>query len=262
MQPLRFVTNSSSFDFPTYEGGPVCKYVLASTPRCGSNFLQRALWRTGVAGAPEEYLTRPYLDDFVTRFPRELSSSATSGNLERYLRVLWRLRTSANGVFGLKLHGSHLAWAFQDDGDLLPGLRDSRWIWMRRRNTIAQAVSYLLADQTGVWIVDGEWLPLSPPTGTPSYDEREITKRLVQIESEERLWQDLFDGPSQPPPLVVEYEELVSNYESTISGVLAFLDVPTTGDVHAAGVRKQATDLNRDWEVRYRKSMGLKRAMQ
>ena len=55
---LRFATNGAEFDFPDYDGRPSHPYLIASTPRCGSNFLQRALWRTHLAGAPEEYLTR------------------------------------------------------------------------------------------------------------------------------------------------------------------------------------------------------------
>lgn len=64
---LRYTTNSDRFDFPPFEGEPQTRYVIASTPRCGSNFLQRALWRTGKAGAPEEYLTSAYVSDFVNR---------------------------------------------------------------------------------------------------------------------------------------------------------------------------------------------------
>ena len=77
------------------------------------------------------------------------------------MKLLWRVRTSPNGSFGLKLHGSHLRYTTNETGSLASPFEDSKWIWIRRNNRIAQAVSYLIADQTGVWIVDGNWLPLS-----------------------------------------------------------------------------------------------------
>ena len=45
---LRYRTNGPEFDFPPFSGLPPVRYVLASTPRCGSNMLARALWQRSV----------------------------------------------------------------------------------------------------------------------------------------------------------------------------------------------------------------------
>lgn len=250
-QNLRFATNGVDYDFPTYVGKPTHPYLIASTPRCGSNFLQRALWRTGCAGAPEEYLTPEYIADFNLRWNTTFDAPLTVDDLSRFIERLWSIRTSPNGAFGLKLHGSHLRYAAGPDGSLLAPFQDSQWIWIRRLNRIAQAVSYLMADQTGVWIVDGQWLPLSKTSGEPQYDRDGITVRLDQINREEAQWEEFFNR-LELTPKVVEYEGLTNHYESSVVDVMKFLGVSPSADIVDSGIRRQATDVNAEWEARYR----------
>lgn len=252
---LHFVTNGAEFDFDLFESEPRIRYVVASTPRCGSNFLQRALWRTGAAGAPEEYLTSDYVQDFAQRIALESQYPLDPTDASRYLRELWRLRTSGNGVFGLKLHGSHLPLALDKDERLIPPLRGNKWIWIRRRNTVAQAVSYLMADQTGVWIVDGEWLPRTLTKQEPQFDYEAIATRLRQIEDEELLWSRFLfsDNRDIGDVTTVEYEALLDDYPRTLRDAFAFLGLPAPAEFPAAGIQRQSTDLNLEWEDEFRR---------
>lgn len=36
---LNYETNGQDFDFPSYDGVPGIRYIIASSPRCGSNML-------------------------------------------------------------------------------------------------------------------------------------------------------------------------------------------------------------------------------
>jgi trehalose 2-sulfotransferase len=257
MMTLNFATNGPEFDFPLFEGAPSIRYAIASSPRCGSNFLQRALWRAGCAGAPEEYLTAPYFADYSKRFGLKEAWPPSHALRDEYLRQLWKIRTSHNGVFGLKLHGSHLSAALGDDGEPLIALRGQSWLWIRRRNRIAQAISYLLADQTGVWIVDGDWLPTRMPSGTPQYDVDGIRSRLSQITAEEDLWDQFFSSDTPESVHMVWYEELVRDYARELGKVLEYLSIAPPAFYPDPGIGRQAGDLNKQWEERFRYDSGI-----
>jgi len=248
---LRYSTNGQDFDFPQFEGVPRLRFIIASTPRCGSNLLQRGLWKTGSAGAPEEYLTRAYAEDFSNRFAVPIHSSADASAVDDYIRRLWRIRTSPNGVFGLKLHGSHLPSALDPARQLVPSLQSSSWIWIQRDNKVAQAISYLLADQTGVWIIDREWLGTTHPIGKPRYDRHEIATRLAQVEQEEALWESYFKQNSFQP-YILSYEQLVRDYSATLSDVFRFLGLPPPAGFELPGIDQQANAVNHEWEVLFR----------
>jgi len=101
-----------------------------------------------------------------------------------------------------------------------------------------------LADQTGVWILDVEWLPESPPEAQPHYDFEAVFHRLVQIESEEAQWSDYF-GRQRQPPLTVWYEDLDCRYEDTVRTCLSLVGkAGRRGAIPTPGIRRQATGLN------------------
>jgi len=252
---LRYETNGREFDFPSFGAIPTLRFIIASTPRCGSNLLQRALWRSGLAGAPEEYLAAGYVADFARRFPGAFDLGDAAGK-DLYVRLLWRIRTSPNGVFGLKLHGSHVAQAETAEGRLLATLEGSKWLWIRRHNRVAQAISYLRADQTGIWILDGEWLSDRPATGEPSYSREGIEARISQIDAEENAWASRLAGLPSSVVCEVYYEDLVDNYAATMSDVFSFLDVDVPNGVPQPGIRRQADEQSAQWERRFKSEIG------
>lgn len=251
---LRYQTNSAHFDFPEIREFPAIRYVIASSPRCGSNLLQRALWRSGLAGAPEEYLTDAYPKDFAMRW--DISDGAGGVNAEQYLRILMRFRTSPNSVFGLKVHGSHLSNSFLKRLDLGQQLEQPIYILIRRRNKFLQAVSYLLARQTGVWILDGAWLPdKEAVTSTPTYSLPELLACLEGIIQEESEW-DRYFADRHITPYTVIYEELVANYETVTAKVLSHLGIyDFQGHITEPGIKRQATTQNAEWAERFERDL-------
>lgn len=251
---LRYRTNAADFDFDPFGGWPASTYVIASTPRCGSNLLQRALWRTARAGAPEEYFAEGYLSDYAERWPDILRNEGEGlGRIDllEYRARLFQHRTTPNGVFGIKLHGSHLRDLEKQKArpeDLFPG---ARFVWMRRHDRVAQAVSYAMADQTGVWILDGEWLPDKQPVGQPAYDFDVILQCLRIILDEESLWSQYL--ASQPfEAMIVWYEDLVARYEDVVRTCLRFVGVINDlNEVPEPRIRRQATRLNAEWTQRF-----------
>lgn len=108
---------------------------------------QRALWQTQLAGAPEEYFIHKYIEDFSKRFS---DIDLESINYSSVLKHLYQLGTSPNGVFGIKLHGQYLKDLIEKDADVHSLLEEPIYIWMRRRDVIRQAISRVLAIQTGI----------------------------------------------------------------------------------------------------------------
>lgn len=135
---------------------PDASLVLLSTPRSGSNLLGDALRLSGGLGVPMEYL------DLGAAMPT-LSARWGSDGLAGYLADLHRHRTDPSGWFALKVHWPQLLLFHRaalgrdvapgDEGvlrelveQLFPG---TRWVHLRRRDAVAQAVSWWRASVTG-----------------------------------------------------------------------------------------------------------------
>jgi trehalose 2-sulfotransferase len=245
-------TNEPQFDFPPYEGMPTVRYVLAGEPRTGSNMLARALWHTGLAGLPSEYLNDAYVLDFFERW--EFAASDPAEMAARYIQQLMAHRTSPNGVFGIKVHGGHLPGL---DADLHELLRSPRYLWLRRRDSLRQAISYVLARQTGVWIVDGTYVPLAEPIAEPRYSYSEIRAQLRLFDEATRTWGWYFDHRGIVPH-VLFYEDLVARYEETVLGCLRHLDVELPGQIPAPGLSRQANSVTEEWCERFKRDDALR----
>jgi len=258
---LRFATNGVAFDFEEYFDLPSTRYIIASSPRCGSNMLQRSLWRTKMAGAPEEYLTEAYLKDFANRW--DVVQSDGSWNIDLYIKLLFRFRTSPNGVFGVKVHGSHLSNRINLGRDVDADFQSPRYICIRRSDKLLQAVSYALAKQTGIWILDGIWLPDKEPiTRSPIYQLDQLVDCMDDILTEERAWDEFF-AVRGLTPLVVWYEDLVGDYTATMEKVFQFLNVSISRErIEDPGIRRQISSLNYEWAGRLREDLiKLKRVL-
>ncbi len=197
-------------------------FTIAFTPRCGSTVLSNALTEAGL-GRPTEYFQYPYSE--------QSPFGVTPG--ERFaenFETLVRDR-SVNGIFGSKImhdHRAHLDdWlASSVDGyatldDILP---NHRWVYVRRENSIKQAVSLYIADETGVWHM---------PTGSEShtsspevrYDFFAILTKLMMLLSHEANWDAYFDKTGIQP-LRVTYESLMASPSDFFLTMADYLNVP------------------------------------
>jgi LPS sulfotransferase NodH len=242
---LRYLTNGPEFDFPLFAGLPPVRYVLASTPRSGSNMLARALWHTGVAGFAEDYFADEYVLDYFERWG--FAAGDQESMIECYVRKLMTVRTSPNGVFGVKVHARQLRHLETDLHDLL---LSPRYLWIQRRDRLRQAISYTLAEQTGAWILDGTYLPLRETVAQPRYSYAEIRRHLLLLDRDVAAWEEYFDRRNLNPHIVV-YEDLLENYEQGVLGCLRSLGVAALGQVPEPGIKRQANETSRVWAQRY-----------
>jgi trehalose 2-sulfotransferase len=242
---LRYLTNGPEFDFPPFAGLPPVRYVLASTPRSGSNMLARTLWHTGVAGFAEDYFADEHVLDYFERWG--FAAGDEESMLERYVQMLMTVRTSPNGVFGVKVHAPGLRHLEIDVHDLL---LSPQYIWIQRRDRLGQAISYTMAEQTGAWILDGTYLPLRETVAEPRYSYADIRRHLLLLDHGVTAWEEYFDRRNLSPHVVV-YEDLLENYEQCVLGCLKSLGVAAPGQVPDPGIRRQANETNLAWAQRY-----------
>lgn len=265
MTEMHYETNKESFDFPSWVGRPEVCYAIVSTPRSGSNMLVRALWQSGVAGAPEEYLTPLFMSDFTGRFGRlrenlKSKDAWLSGNkifdgeLAEYVKLLMRIRTSPNGVFGLKLHASHFSFEHLSLIDVNRVIQLDKVIRITRKNKVRQAISLIFATETDQWIDDPEWNSISKPLKKASsdieYDEKRIHEALGYLEELETFSNSLIEN-WKIPSLEVSYEDLCDKYSDVMKGALDFLGVETTSLPIEVNIRKQDDPVKEQWYERF-----------
>jgi LPS sulfotransferase NodH len=219
-------------------------YIVASSYRCGSTFFCSQLWKTGVLGAPAEYLNVG-----AGRMSRDIMMRRLHVNSpENYFAKLLACRTSMNGVFGLKVHFPHFEVAMSWYPSMLRVLSPVTYIYLNRKDKLAQAVSMAKAIQTDAW----QSLDNKVST-TLIYDEALIASCLSDVRQQGLGWLRWFEL-NNITPFVVHYEDLVANTANVISSVVELLGVVKDyepEEIWLPVVEKQGDEVNLDWQDRF-----------
>jgi trehalose 2-sulfotransferase len=131
-------------------------------------------------------------------------------------------------------------------------LHRPRYIWLRRRNRVEQAVSWAIACQTGVWAQKPREEP--QPRVVPKFDFKIIDEWLNRIETHEGRWAKYF-RENHINPLVLFYEDVVACSRGSVEHVLEFLGLPTSAAVGVvpSTFEKQANQISQQWTAAYLK---------
>ena len=229
-----------TFDFE----GPIAlrkSYIIASLPRSGSQFLSGELWKTGVLGAPCEYLFPAY--DMRPMMNRLRATSPAD-----YIAKLVACRTSPNGVFGMNVHIQHFKPFLRGYPALLDVLEPLSFIHTTRRNKIAQAVSMAKAYQTSTWTS----LQTRAVTSPTTYNRELIERCIEDLAHQEQEWEQWFVD-YDVRPFRLAYEDLAADRAGSIQAITAFLGIE--GDERKAieipPVERQSDGTNAEWIARF-----------
>jgi len=243
------------FDFAPRHDKPGRTYLLASVPRAGSTYLSHLLWRTGCLGAPLEYL------NFEPAGPYGFAY----GSLEmqrRLWRSVLRRRCSPNGVFGLKAFAPQLEQLKRNNPPLLeemlatmlPQGQPRRIVYLRRRDRLAQTVSYARANLSGIWRKEQEG------TGAPpvEYSEEALESAERGIAHQEAGWEQMF-AELKIEPLTVWHEDVLADGEAVVRAVADYVGVAIdpAAAVDVPPIEKQSEGDSRQWAERYASSRGI-----
>jgi LPS sulfotransferase NodH len=228
---------------------PSLSYTIWFSQRTGSTLLNKALASTGVAGDPCEWL----------HYQRQDPATLKREDLEQ----MWRLGTTPNGVFGLKI-GFEQRWidafrsmfALSQDASraevwstAFPNC--SKHIYMTRRNKVRLAVSWWRAIVSGEWHRDYGSKPQEHDIAD-RYNYEAINHLLIESTMCEAAMEDFF-SESGIEPLTIVYEDFILNYEGTVMKVLEYLNIPSTNvKVSPPSLDKLADDIAEQWVQRYR----------
>ena len=244
---------------------PADSYIICTNPRSGSWLLSDGLSSTGVAGHPREWFNTVSELRIRGQWRVERPSSL---RFSEYVSLVSRLCRTPNGIGGLKLHRYQLQAVLARNpatriGDPLVSLwglqsifPSSHFVWLRRKDTIAQAISYVLAATSDRWwqvsAAATDQLGDAVHPDDPAFDWQLIDHFRKEFASQNTYWGNFFTA-NKMSPLVISYESLAVDPISTIRSVLNWLRVPNASSVEIPAPRlvRQSGAVNSEWHRRY-----------
>jgi trehalose 2-sulfotransferase len=221
-------------------------YVVASSYRSGSTFFCSKLWGTGILGAPAEYLNTG-----AGRMTRNIIMHRLRVDTpEHYFAKLLDCRTSKNGVFGMKVHFPHFEMAMSWYPPVLRVLSPVTYIYLNRKDTLAQAVSMAKAMQTDAWQPWDEEV-----STTLSYNGPVIAQCLRELHQQKLGWLQWFMA-NRIKPHLVHYEDLIADAASVTRSIVELLDVANDEPEQVAlpVLEKQGDEVNLEWRDRFQRA--------
>lgn len=241
----------------------VQSYLVCATPRSGSTLLCELLCQSGVAGQPEEYFDiRRWID-------LDIAARIGAGDDRAFFSAVQRTATTPNAVCGFKIHWhqrmvlhekilcSPCLKTFGHELDRLNlydslnlGFYDLKFVWLRRRNDVAQAISLYRAVQSGHWFARKP----SEPAIEATYNEQAIDKHVRRTRAQDAAWADFFTA-NGIEPMVLWYEDLAADPAGEVVKLLPSIGAIGSNEARLVpALHKQAGDQSREWEMRFRHS--------
>jgi LPS sulfotransferase NodH len=234
-------------------GRPSRICFLTTLPRSGSWLLSDVLWASGLVGQPHEYF-RP---DFTDLWSAEWGVPGGAPYRD-YVDAALASTQSDNGVFCAKLHWYQFAWLRQQlaaetgtaaDNAFSEWFPDASFVFLHRRDTARQAISYYRASQTQAWFDLGDG---AARRQTPDVDLQQVRWFEDVIIDHRDRWRRHFDT-HDVEPLEVLYEDLAADNAATVDRVLAHLGVDEPAPpLPAPRLRAQADDVTERVLAAYR----------
>jgi LPS sulfotransferase NodH len=232
---------------------PRVSYIIASTMRTGSYLLCEGLEATRRAGNPREIFCpeRRGMYEGEWHLPRGVA-------LDDFLRTAIEQGTSANGVFGTKIHFHHLdpvAREAQILGDptqvLMKFFPGAKYVHLRRLDRRGQAISWYRAKVTNEWWrISGVAQP-DLTRKVAEFHAPEIRRREFELERQQQAWDRFFADPAVES-ITMDYETLAANYREEVARVLAFIgeDPALAQELAEPRLQVQADATTEEWRAK------------
>jgi len=244
-------------------------YVICTSPRSGSTLLCKLLAATRVAGNPASYFHGSSVEDWLDELGLPPGTSAPDHDvLKTAFGEAARLGRDGTGVFGLRQQQHYLEFLREKLAIMRPQHRTDKerleslfgpmlFIHLSRADKLAQAVSYLKAEQSGLWHVapNGIELERLAPHREPIYDFDAVKGCVEMLTDYDRKWEQWFRLEAIDP-LRISYDELSADPKGTLRHVLRRLGLDgAAADGIKPGVKKLADGTSQDWMARYRQDL-------
>ena len=185
--PAPYDLASAAADLPPRE--PTRSLVIATDYRTGSTLLAEALAGAGGYGIPLEYLQRGAMARRYARFAEPSPAD--------FLTRVMHARTSASGVFGIKL--------FWPESPSLHHLPDPLVIHLRRADVVAQAVS------TWTALITHQWRAIAAHAHEVPYDGERLMALTAMHAHHDACWSSRLAELPASRVITTTYESLAAD---------------------------------------------------
>ena len=226
---------------------PTRSIVLCTEERTGSHYLCALMASTGVMGKPYEYFNEIRMRKHYPDYPDDPKTQ---------LSWAYRLGTTKNGIFAVKLHTWMMARvlpAFDPRSEFPAPI----FVQLIRRDLIGQAISLVRAEQSSQFDSTDHAL------AEPVYDGPLIDHHVRELAVREARWRTYFVR-HQIEPLRLVYEELEHRPRKTVHRVARFAGITSLriiGRKRWLIFERQRDGLNAEWRARYLSEFGDVRRM-
>jgi len=215
-------------------------YLIAASPRSGSQLLGDLLISTHLAGFPTEHFNPWHMGDATDFFPANLLYGP------EHIQRLIDQHTTPNGVFGTK---AHFLQVVNFVGlDCLEHLYPAplKYISLCRQDVTRQRVSLARAAQTNSYNSD------MPPVRDPIYNFHQILQCIREVRVDAKGWETYFHQ-RRIKPLRIIYEEFVMDPPGTLRHIFEFLGIAIPADFQMpmSLLQRQADSLSDLWVEKF-----------
>ncbi len=238
---------------------PPLTLVICATPRTGSTLLCALLAASGVAGRPESWWRAEDIDEYVEDWSVARLPDGRPDPLA-YRAAAIRAGSSPNGIFGLRIQAQTLPTLLTELG-ARPGhavaameraFGPCHFLYIRRRDDVAQAISRLKAEVSQVWHLDGTE---GEAAGRADYDAARIDAFRAEAADGNARWEDWFTA-ERITPIRLTYETFTREPAAHVRRILTDLGLTPGGPLTVPN-RKMADAESAEWAARYRAERGL-----
>lgn len=241
-------------------------YIICGTPRSGSTLLCDLLAGTGAAGRPNSYFRPPSIAEFATRMGVPIAAGTEGVTFDRaYLDAVLEAGRAGTVMFGLRLMWDAVAGLSRRLDGLFPGLPTdasrferafgpARYLYLSREDKVAQAVSRLKAEESGLWHLhtDGSERERAAPHRPATYDSARLRAYLDEVVHDEAAWHTWFTANAIEPHNLT-YEELAADPHGTLARVLSVLGLdPALAAAAEVRTAPMADAESHAWAARFR----------
>ncbi len=241
-------------------------YIICATPRSGSTLLCDLLADTGAAGRPNSFFRRQSFSEWANYFNVSVAAWGDEHEFDQaYLAAALRQGAGGTQVFGMRLMWESVGDLSKRLDSFYPDLTSDSarrqaafgtpvYLHLSRKDKIAQAVSRLRAEQTGLWHVnaDGTERERLKVGQAPVYDAQGLSKLVAELEEHDAAWASWF-AQQRIQPVRITYEALTAEPQTTLATVLSALGLdPTIAGNVEPRTTKLADNESREWATRFR----------
>ncbi len=241
-------------------------YIICATPRSGTTFLCDLLTETGIAGRPDSFFRlqsrRWWAEHLNVSTEKWTSVNAFD---QHFLSAVLQEGTGQTSAFGMRLMWRDFDSLLKELNSIYPGIANDKaklsaafgppqFIHLSREDKVAQAVSRLKAEQSGLWHInaDGTERERLSPEFSPVYDAQVISDLVLEYERHDTAWNNWF-AQQDIKPLHIKYEELAIDPPTTLAKILSAIGLdPTVAKTAQPNTKRMANKESYEWVSRFR----------